>query len=241
MFVDYEYYIGLRDVDRNFELKNTSLLAFFEDTACIHSEIAGYGITTMEQTRKTWMVLNWKVKLFKRPKINDKIKIITWSRKVEKIYAFRNFKIVDEDGNVIGIAKSKWLLIDIDLGKFIKIEDSVFAPYKSENLDVDLSEFIRIKDTKESLYTKEIIISKNMIDINDHVHNIYYLDMANNILDEYANVKHQSNEFEICYKKEIKFGEKVYTHYFFNEELGFHEITIRSEDEKTLHSVILLK
>ena len=74
-----------------------------------------------------------------------------------------------------------------------------------------------------------------MIDINDHLHNIYYMDIAYSILPE---GKEEFDNFEVTYKKEIKLGEKVKVLY---EEIdGVSYVTIKSNDEKELHSIIKL-
>lgn len=241
MFVEHEFYTGLSDVNLNRELMNTNLLRRLEDVAGMHSEIAGSGYTDIERTRKTWILLAWKVEVKKRPLMNDTLKIKTWSRCIEKIYAYRDFEVRNQYDEVVAIASSKWLYIDIDLGKFIKIPEKVIESYKQEPLQVfEEKDLGRLKEPDSLVINKiDFKITRNMIDVNMHLHNTYYLDIVKEVLPEEIALKNEFNNFEIMYKKEIKLGEIVKVIHVKEDE--FNYVIIKSEDESILHAIIKLK
>lgn len=239
MKVTQDFYVGLSDTNLKQELTNTSLLRFLEDIAGIHSEKVGYGATSIETTKRTWILLAWKVKVFKRAKMNETVKVVTWSRMIEKFYAFRDFKVFDKDDNLLAIATSKWIYMDTENLKIVKVQEDVASCYESEPESV----FEEISDIKlkepDSDYINEIEfkITRNLIDINNHVHNIYYMDIAKEALPEDVYLNDELNSFEIMYKKEIKAGSLVKAYYTYeNEE---HIVTIKSND--VLHAIIKLK
>ena len=78
-----------------------------------------------------------------------------------------------------------------------------------------------------------------MIDINKHLHNTYYLDIAKEVLPEEIALTSELNDFEIMYKKEIKLGDVVKAIY--TKEDDYNYVLIKSEDETTLHAIIKLK
>ena len=96
MFVESKFYVGLSDINPLNELTNTFLLRFMEDVAGMHSEIAGYGITDMDKTRKSWILLSWKVQVKKRPLVGDSLNVKTWSWKINEFYAFRDFEVKNQ-------------------------------------------------------------------------------------------------------------------------------------------------
>ena len=77
-----------------------------------------------------------------------------------------------------------------------------------------------------------------MIDTNNHLHNIYYLDIAKEALPEEIYMNNKFNNFEIMYKKEIKCGETVKA--FYSYEDAKHIITVKSNSETELHAMIIL-
>lgn len=240
MFVEHKFYIGLSDINTKKELTNTCLLRYLEDVAGLHSEIAGYGVSDMNTTRKSWILLSWKVKVLNRPLVNDTLNIKTWSRCIDKFYAFRDFEVRNQYDEVICIATSKWVFIDIDKGKLVKISDEVAQKYKPEYKNVfEEHDLEKLKEPDNYINKTDFKITRNLIDINKHLHNIYYLDIAKEALPEEIALSCELNNFEIMYKKEIKLGDTVKAIYSY--ENSFHYITIKSEDESIIHAIIRLK
>lgn len=241
MFVEHKFYVGLSDINIKKELTNTCLLRYLEDVAGLHSEIAGYGITDMNTTRKSWILLSWKVEVKQRPLINDSLTVKTWSRCIDKFYAFRDFEVRNQYDEIVCIATSKWVFMDIDSGRLVKISNEIAEKYKPE-LDSKAfkeSDLPKLKEPDEEISKTEFKITRNLIDINKHLHNIYYLDIAKEALPEKIGISNELNYFEIMYKKEIKLGENVKAIYDKNDD--FHYITIKNEDESIVHAIIRLK
>lgn len=240
MFVEHKFYIGLSDINTKKELTNTCLLRYLEDVAGLHSEIAGYGVSDMNTTRKSWILLSWKVKVLNRPLVNDTLNIKTWSRCIDKFYAFRDFEVRNQYDEVICIATSKWVFIDIDKGKLVKISDEVAQKYKPEYKNVfEEHDLEKLKEPDNYINKTDFKITRNLIDINKHLHNIYYLDIAKEALPEDIGLSNELNDFEVMYKKEIKLGETVKAIY--SKDGDYHYITIKNEDESIIHSIVKLK
>ena len=136
MRVEHNNYIGIRDINKNLDITNTGILAALEDVACIHSEMAGFGITDIPKTDLTWILINWKVKVLKRPKYDETIRVETWSSGVEKIYTYRDFNIYNEKNEKVAIATSRWLLLEASTGKIIRDYTGIIDNYHAEVLVV---------------------------------------------------------------------------------------------------------
>lgn len=236
MRVEHNNYIGIRDVNKKLEVTNTGILAALEDVACIHSEIAGFGITDIPRTNLTWILINWKVEVLNRPKYDETIKVETWSSGVEKLYTTRDFYIYNERNEKVAKATSRWLLLEADSGKIVRDFTGIIENYHAEDERVFGDEKFS-KVVEPATYKKKIdyIITKNMIDINDHLHNIYYMDIAYSIIPE---EKEEFNNFEVVYKKEIKLGETVKVLYEEIDDISY--VTIKSNDETELNAIIKL-
>jgi Acyl-ACP thioesterase. len=76
-----------------------------------------------------------------------------------------------------------------------------------------------------------------MIDLNGHVHNTMYLDLAAEVLPDDL-WRRQFDSLEIHYRKEILPGQTVLLLY--GEAGGTHYVQLKSEDGAVLHAVIAL-
>ena len=240
MIVEQEYQIKLSEIGKENKITNKAILGDLEDVGGIHSNIAGYGILDIQQTKLSWVLLDWKLKIIRRPKYSEKIKIKTWSKNAIKFYTYRDFEIYDENGQVIAIATSKWVLLDIDKEKIVKISDEVLNKYEPEleKSVFDVTDIEKLQEPENYISEVEYTVKKSDIDVNHHMHNLNYLELANEALPEDVYNEQELNNVRINYKKEIKLGETVKCKYGF--ENNAHIVVIKSMDEKIIHAIIKL-
>ena len=206
MKVKKDYYVGYRDVDPNQYLSNTSLLSFLENTAGVHSTKADNDINP----KTTWFLRGWKVRLFERPKYGDTVTIETWAREFRKIESYREFEIKNEDGVLLGVALSKWVYINVETGKFEKIEKEVYDKYEPENMtnfNDDEKYLPKLPEVGIESEGVKFTVTKSLIDVNRHLHNIYINDVAMEALSNDIAFSGNLNEFDITFKKQVKAGE----------------------------------
>lgn len=240
MFVEHNIFVGISHINSLRELTNTALLSYLEDMGLIHSEKVGYGISNIDESKKSWILLSWKIKVIKRPKFADNLRVKTWSREIQKIYAYRDFEVYNENDELIAIATSKWIYIDIEKGKIEKISEDVSKAYEVENISVfENTNFKKIQDPGNYLNKIDYKITKSMIDINKHLHNTYYMDLAKEVLPDEISFSNEINEFEVMYKNEIKLGDIVKVMYSKVDE--FYYVVIKNEKENKIHAIIKLK
>lgn len=221
------------------KLNLKSLIKYLQDAAGEHSDLAGYGISNIEKTHLAWLVLNWKVKMISHPHYNEEITIKTWARSLEKVYSYRDFEILDSNNNLVAIASSKWLLVDSDTKKIKHITEDIVNSYGLNNkavFNVNLDEKPKVPENNSLNFTYKV--QRRDIDTNHHVNNLFYIDFALETIPENIYLSNEFNNIEIFYKKEIKYGEIINCYYSFEDNK--HIVTIKSEDNSILHSIITL-
>ena len=235
---EHSFEIGFRDVGRSNKLTNKGLIGFLEDIAGMHSNEVGYGLNHIEETGLTWVLLNWKIRIFERPLYGEKIHIKTWARNTMKFYTFRDFEVYNSKNELVAIATTKWVLMDAKTMSLTKISEELLSKYHPENKMVfeDEPEINKLEAPKEYSIAMPYTIQRKDIDINGHVHNTYYLDFAYEILpsDVYKNLNFCN--FEIMYKKETKLGETIRC--FYTKVDHSHYVVMRTEDEKSIHCIV---
>lgn len=240
MIIENEYTVKLSEIGKENKVTNKALLSYLEDIGGIHSNIAGNGVLDIPQTHLTWVLLGWKLKIIRRPNYAEKIKIKTWSRHAVKCYAYRDFEIYDEQENLIALAASKWVLINTERGRILRVEPDLLAKYEPE-LDKSAfgsedEDFQKIEVPKEFQSQIEYQVKRADIDVNNHMHNLNYLDLANEALPEAVYRGANIDNIRITYKKEIKLDEIVKCKY--TSQDGKHIVVVKSEDESVLHAII---
>ena len=236
----YNYKIKYSDVGVNNNLTLKALVEALQEAAISHSEQAGYGVNNIEKTHVAWLLLDWKVQIMSYPHSNESITIKTWPRNFDKLYSYRDFEVYDKNNSLIAIASSKWFAIDTENKKIRKLTPEITEAYGESVTNSVFNEPFKNKVTvPEDLklnftYTTQ----RRDIDTNGHVNNLNYIDYALETLDEDIFNNITFNNLEIVYKKEIKLKENIKCYYSF--EYNRHIITIKSEDDSTLHAIVKL-
>ena len=238
MIFEHDFEMGIKDVGKDGLLENRAILEMLEDIGAYHSDLAGYGINNIPEKKVVWILLGWKLKVIKRPKYGQVLYIHTWSRGIEKFYAFRDFEVYDEENNLCAIATSKWLLVDSKTEKIARVEPEIADRYQSEVGKCVFKEekIKKLKEPKEYISEMTYTTRRRDIDVIGHMHNLYYLYLAYEALPEEEYNKRPFNHVRIQYKNQIKLGETAKCKYA--KENGENIVVIKSEDEKTLHAMI---
>lgn len=238
MIIENEYTVKLSEIGIGNKATNKAILSYLEDTGGIHSNKAGYGIYDIPKTHLSWVLLEWRLKVIRRPNYTEKVKVLTWSKDAVKFYTFRDFEVYDENGELIILASSKWVLLDVTKGKIVRIEPEIISKYEPElnKKAFEDEKFEKIKEPENEQFEAEYTAKRADIDINQHIHNLNYIEIANEVLPEDVYRNQHLDNVRITYKKEIKYGETVKCKYAFEDEK--HIVAIKSLDDKTLHAII---
>ena len=206
MIVKHTYESGLSDINNEKRVKNKALLTILENIAGLHADSVKNGLYDIIDTGFTWVLLEWKMIVRDRPKYGEKLEVHTWARNSTKFYCYRDFEIYANGVKKV-IASSKWMVVDIKALRPMRITDELIAKYNAEpdkNV-LGIEEFEKMKERPSYDGEIDFAVRKADIDINGHVHNINYLDMAYEILNE----EKEPDQVFIFYKKEIKYGDGV--------------------------------
>ena len=231
--------VDISRVNSNGKITNKGMLGLLENVACMHSDKAGYGIKEIPLTRLSWIQLNWRVQILRRPCYGEDLKICTWARIDSKVSTLRDFEVLDKDNNQLCIATTRWTLINIDTQSLTKINDDIINKYNPENISI-MPDFEFKKLSEPTDFSNEYIYTtqRRDIDVNNHMHNLNYLDLAYEALPEDVYNTETFNNIEIMYKKAIRLGDT--SKCLYSKADNINTVVIKSMDNKELHCIINL-
>lgn len=236
---EYRYRLGITDIGKSNKITNKAILKILENAGGMHSDALGYGINDIPRTKKSWVLLNWKVEVLERPIYNEELKVITWARDTNKVTTYRDYEIYDESNKLIIRATSRWALINIDTKALTLLDKEMIEKYEPEEKTAfDYKTNEKLKEPQQYSSKLDYKILRSDIDINEHVHNLNYIDFAYEVLPEKIYKSDELNNIEIMYKKQIKFDDDIVCLY--SNENNQHTVSIKSKDGKVLHSIIKL-
>ena len=239
MKLEQSFFIGAHDVDDGKKVTNKALLEILSDMSMLHGVKAGQ-TKTDGKSAISWVVLDWRMRVYHRPSMFSTLRAVTWVRDYTKVRAGRDYLIYDEEDNLVVEATAEWVALDVATGRFLRVTPELAEPFNPETDNILFPEYkfpslrhldMDIKDTRE------MEIDRMMFDYNGHVHNSVYLNLAEQILPEEI-YHHRFSEIVILYKLEITTQDKVLLEYSLQD--GKHLVAVRKKDDRKLHALIIL-
>lgn len=216
------------DTDKDHKLSSVTLLKYLAELSVVHNSML-VDNEKMESLNFGWMLNRWKVKIDKYPKGGESIRIESWISGFEKFYANREFIIYNEANLEIAKATAVWIFLDMNRMRPIRITDK----YYNLNNILDhkmFNEFERFSLNMEIDSNMDFSIRRSDIDSNNHVNNTKYLEWMIESIPEDVYDTCTLNEFEIQYKKEIKYPNEIV--------VGSKLINNKTNEKEYIHHII---
>lgn len=229
--------MAAKDIGKENKIKDRAILEMLENIATYHSDKVGYGVNDIKKTKLSWVLLEWKLQVINRPRYGQVLTVNTWGKGMNKFFTCRDYEIYDQENNLCAIATSKWALMNLEKGKLERLTEEIVNIYQPEEKSVFKDENLdKIKIPTEFLSQIEYKVGRKDIDINQHMHNLYYLDLAYEAMPEEIYNQRPFDNIRISYKKETKLGDILSCKYAKQQEK--HIILIESKDKEIVHAVI---
>lgn len=233
--IERNFEIGIRHIGKSNLITNYGFLCLLEDIACIHSNNVGYGINQVLQTHLSWVLLHWKVSIFKRVCFGTKVTVKSWARPSNGISTLRDFEIYDNEDNLICIASSKWVLVNTESGSITRIPEDFNTLYNTEEKSVfNENDISKLREPSSTSLNFSFNVLRRDIDLNEHMHNLYYLSYAYEALPKEIYENNKFNNFEIMYKTGSKLGETVDCYYTLEDDN--HYVVMKTDNK--LHAIV---
>ncbi|MCK4879858.1 MAG: hypothetical protein KAS82_04325 [Bacteroidales bacterium] len=238
-----EFLISSYDLNPKGQARLTTMANFFQEVAYHHASELGLGYDDMKSRKTTWVLSRMRIHMKRYPVWNDRIKLETWPSGAERLFALRDFRVLDSKGEVIGMASTAWLIIDLDTHRLIRPKE-ILDQFQMIVHDVKMFEKsldkIAIPGETERLNQHTVAFSD--LDIVGHVNNVKYMEWCIDATTSAVNAEQEIRELEINFNHEALFGDRIGIsgykhasgeHYFLatREEDGLEIISARLKRE----------
>ena len=230
------YLVSFYEVDAKNRVFLPSLWKYLQETALNHAQHIGIGYSDLARNDYFWVLSRLAIEMKEYPGWGDKIRVKTWLLESSRLFAFRDFSIVKEDGRVIGGAKSAWVVLGLKNRKHQRIEP--FLKELTPLTDQHGAETKLDKLPAPGAFNAETFFTVRYgdLDMHQHVNNARYIEW---ILDSYSlemNQTHQITTFEINFLAESICGDELSSQTEQQKDsipIFLHKI-VRKEDGKEL-------
>ncbi len=209
MLFEEQFTLTSYDVDFNGRLSLYSLFRRFQELAGSHATHLGVGYDRLKEEGLAWFLSRIKVEVETLPRWGEAVLLQTWPKGIEKLFAMREFKLVDGTGRSHLVATTRWLLVDVAKGRPRRIE-SLPRDLTFENVAHAIPgtlEKVVPQSPCTQVYEREVLPSD--LDVNHHVNNAEYVKWVLDCFDVGMQTTRTLRSVQLNYLEETLLGDRV--------------------------------
>ena len=187
----------------------STLANYFQEVAYHHANLLGFGYEDLKKQDTVWLLSRMKIRVDRYPVWNDMIRVETWPSGTNRLFAQRDFRVLDREGSTLAIASTSWLVVDLEthrplrsgpvIERFLKVGH---GPYQFEKV------MEKIPELKGDRKTMKRRVVYSDLDIVGHVNNVKYLEWCLDMLNSGGKIR-EIREFEINFLHECRLNENI--------------------------------
>ncbi len=240
MEVKQDFFVRMEDTGTGLRLSNKGVLTMLTNLASLHGSRAGQGLLDREKSHLSWMVVGWRMQVEHRPLLSETVHGCTWVSGVGRLQTTRDFLLRDQQGDTAAKATSSWLVLDEHNTHILRMTPAISDPYGPEPDHPAFPGFVFPREAPafQPEGTVELQVTRAMIDCNDHVHNVAYMDLFTEALPEDEDME-RFDDLTLVYRREIRPRQQVTALY---GRAGEDRVVVLKErDTDQVHAFLLLR
>lgn len=211
----YETRVRYSEVSETRDATLLSIINWFQDCCTFEAEDRGVGVDWLNEKHTVWMLTGWQIRINRRPRYCERLKVTTWACGFRFFIGKRNFTIENaETGELLVYAYSEWAYVNTLKGLPEKnVPEEEFEAYgMAEPLDMDFEKGkLKAPDVSKLTKCSPITVTDQYIDTNHHVNNGQYIAIAMSALpEELRNRADKLKSFRAEYKLQSVKGDIIY-------------------------------
>lgn len=172
------YHVKSYEVDINARLMPSSVCNYFQEIAWEHAEILKIGYNALQSISRFWVLSRLQIKFYQYPQWTDEVKLITWPKGIDGMFALRDYLMLSDKGEKMIAAASSWLILDTEKHRPQRIDSPDHPEFKINATDAYIHAPLKLGKSDNYSLTYQNTVKYSDIDVNKHVNNVKYIQWA---------------------------------------------------------------
>jgi len=211
-----------------------SLCDYLQEAAGNHAGALGVSVSQLMERNLTWVLARLRLRIERLPGAGEPLEVRTWPSGVERLFALRDFRVLDTGGGLVASALSAWLVIDTATRRPVRVQSAFDSP--------DTSAIPRALDTGiEKLPAPEatdrestLLVRLSDLDANEHVNNARIAEWIAEGAGAEVQEKSRISALDIDFLAETRHGDSVISRAAALPDGGFSHVLFRPADGREI-------
>jgi len=202
----HSFEIRYLDGDWQGRLSLLALQGYLQESAVLHCDSVGMTRAFLLENGLTWILNRIHIRVDHYPGFKEEVTVEPWPVNVGGLFNLREFRVLNPQGDVCAVATSRWILIDVNRKRPIRVPEMITSMFEVHEERVIDDPFDRMTDVTDPDLQKEFHVRLSDLDINQHANNASYLDWFLETVPSDVLSTHVPSSIEIDFKREATLG-----------------------------------
>ncbi len=165
--------------DRNDKLHAWAAVRLCQEVTEYHGNSTGIGYHRLLEQNRAWVIVRSYYEFHRRADSFENITLNTWSRGADGLFAFRDYRVQNQTGEVLLTGTSYWTLIDFSQRRAVRLKDAVDGYGFHDEFATErhtLSKLV-MPPMDDNDVAFQQVVRESILDHTQHVNNSEYIKM----------------------------------------------------------------
>ena len=203
----YTEQMTVLDGDSDFRrcLKPSALFRYVEQVSADHARAYGMDHAFFRERRSAFLVGKQALRVWRMPGRAEKINLTTACEAFKKGTMKRLTTITSETGEKLALVDCRWMIVDTETGRILRTPGWTMPDFQNDDLPEELPQIVH--KSQPLTAAGERRASYSMCDLNGHINNSLYLDIACDALPQEVVEAAPLSFASIKYHREVPMGQ----------------------------------
>jgi medium-chain acyl-[acyl-carrier-protein] hydrolase len=163
--------VRLIETDAHGTLAVGALCDYLQEAAGNHVESLGISVRHLRERHLTWLLSRLRLRIERLPSVGEPLEVRTWPTGAERLFALRDFEVLDAQGGRIAAAVSAWLVLDTAARRPVRSQSVFDTPMNGEPRRALAEGVDKLPALESADRETSVLVRLSDLDTNDHANN----------------------------------------------------------------------
>lgn len=220
------------DIDNQKKATIPALVKLMHEAAMMNAVDLKLSVWDLEPQGISWVLMRKKISIHRLPQLGEQIQVETYPAGFDKFFTYRDYRVFDEQNQLIAQAATTWLLMDIATRKMARISPLILALETPDPATCLPRLAMKLPKFGTADLQQQFRVGWYDLDFNMHLNNLHYLQWILETLPDDIIQAHELKEINVLYKLECKWKERVVCETERLDALNYRHRLVRQSDNK---------
>jgi medium-chain acyl-[acyl-carrier-protein] hydrolase len=244
---EYKYPLGYTEaftirtyeIDSHKKATPAALVRLMQEAAMQNVLRLKLSVWDLEPHQISWVLMRLHLHINRLPRLGEEIRILTYPAGFEKVFTHRDYKVFDQDNNLIAYSSTTWLLMDTHTRRMARIPDFILKyndqiPPEADYLPHPTDHLPKIECIDRC---KTYEVNWHDLDFNMHLNNTLYIQWMLEAVTDQVLQSGYLKELDILFRMEARWKEMIHSELQEVDTQTFLHRLVRTADGKELASM----